>query len=619
MAGEYKAVPPVAQKRNSSGSQAPVITGQQLLLDNPLVWRKTVAPMRKVAFLAGLCLFMALTGPLSVAAVIYPQIAVGGGCETVVTITNPAGTGWSGRLIFKKGNEEDFSVPLKADGILFGPDSTWQVAAGSTARYVITSDGAQTAGYLRIETLSGPPSEQLVTGIFFRIRDVQGRVTDLAATYPIKPARRLVFPVEKGATSDTGIALLPAGPQVPGRPITFRLINQAGSLVQEVQPGFTGHMAKMAGEIFDKLPPAFLGSMVIDSPIDLYLLVLRLDMSGPSVQLTGTMPSAVPGTLSSPVKVLPFRVVDAEYSKALDRIIAVAADPHRLYIYDPVAGTSKSLNLAGAPSCVSVGPDGKYACVGHNSSISYVNLVDQKVEKTIPVSAEVGDIVLAGNGYAYAIPANSQWDDVRNIKLSTGEETLTYGSLYGSKAKLQPGGQAIYTAYNGLSPSDVLKLDISAGPAAFLYDSPYHGDYSIGEDLWFSEDGQRLFTRPAGTVVRLSDVREHDLQYNWSLGVPIEHMSHSSVTNRIAVVPRQDPYAPVGASPEIRIFEGQLLDLQSRWFLPSFVSDRLVRAQGRFVFYSVDGSKVFVIVQADTSAGLLNDFGILVADAAGLE
>jgi len=315
--------------------------------------------MRKVAFLAALCLVMLLAGPLSLAAVIYPQIAVGGGCESVVTITNPSGTGWSGRLIFKKGNEEDFPVPLKADGIPFTSASTWQVAAGSTARCVISSDGVQTAGYLRIETLSGTPSEQLVTSVFFRIRDLQGHVTDLAGTYPSKAARRFVFPVEKSETSDTGIAFLPAVLQVPGQPVTFRLVDQSGTKIQEVQPPLSGHVAKMAGEIFDKMPQPFLGSIVMESPADLYLLVLRLDLSGGNVQLTGTMPSVLPNTLSVPVTGLAFRVIDAEYSKALDRIIAVSSDPHRLHVYDPASHASKVANLAAAPGCVSLGPDVK--------------------------------------------------------------------------------------------------------------------------------------------------------------------------------------------------------------------------------------------------------------------
>jgi hypothetical protein len=97
---------------------------------------------------------------------------------------------------------------------------------------------------------------------------------------------------------------------------------------------------------------------------------------------------------------LSFRVIDAEYSKLLNKIIAVASQPsNQLHIYDPVTETDTTVNLNLVPTCVSVSPDGLYAAVGHNAWISYVNLSTGTLVKTVAVTADVFDVVLADNEY----------------------------------------------------------------------------------------------------------------------------------------------------------------------------------------------------------------------------
>jgi hypothetical protein len=92
------------------------------------------------------------------------------------------------------------------------------------------------------------------------------------------------------------------------------------------------------------------------------------------------------------------RVLDAEYSKQLDRIVTVSATPlNQLHVVNPLTGASVAVDLPLAPACVSVGPDGLFAAVGHNGWISYINLSTHALIKTLPVSTDVVDIVLAGS------------------------------------------------------------------------------------------------------------------------------------------------------------------------------------------------------------------------------
>src|SRR5207247_2440005 len=157
----------------------------------------------------------------------------------------------------------------------------------------------------------------------------------------------------------------------------------------------------------------------------------------------------------------------------------------------------EAVPLPVAPTAVSVAPGGMTAAAGHNGWVSHVNLSPAAITSTFAVSADVLDVVLAANRYAYAFPRHDQWETIRCINLTTGAETQSgVSSIYaGTLAKLHPNGTAIYGADNGLSPSDIEKYDISGGTARYLYDSPYHGDFPMCGDLWISNDGLRIFTR----------------------------------------------------------------------------------------------------------------------------
>jgi chitinase len=211
-----------------------------------------------------------------------------------------------------------------------------------------------------------------------------------------------------------------------------------------------------------------------------------------------------------PIQPLNHRVVDAEFSRPLNRLVTASAMPkNQLHIYNPWTKEDVAVDLTLAPSCVSVSPDGKFAAVGHDAYVSHVRLTAPASSlKTIPVDCVVSDIVLAGNGYAYAFPAADPWVYIRCINLSTAAVTLNTGGYVRERtqANLHPGGKAIYGADNGGSPSDIEKYDIESGMASLLYDSPYHGDFDLCGDLWISQDGSSIFTK-CGNVFHSSEVK----------------------------------------------------------------------------------------------------------------
>jgi len=213
-------------------------------------------------------------------------------------------------------------------------------------------------------------------------------------------------------------------------------------------------------------------------------------------------------------------VIDAEYSRKKEMMVYVASNPMKLYLFHTKTNIIESIDLSFVPTCISISPDQDYAVVGHDARISYIDLNNKSVIRTYSVSCNVFDIVFGDNNWAYAFPKYDQWERIRcvNLNLPNNNETVHTGnSIYDrTKAKLSPQGGAIYGADNGLSPSDIEKYSIKNGTAEYLYDSPYHGDYPMNGDLWFSEDGNRIFTR-GKSVFTTSQIKEQDMKYNGTI------------------------------------------------------------------------------------------------------
>jgi len=314
-------------------------------------------------------------------------------------------------------------------------------------------------------------------------------------------------------------------------------------------------------------------------------------------------------TIYSPVMYgLTYNVIDAEYSKSLDRIVLVAAEPSRLYLHDALTGEYQSVDLRFIPTSVSVSPNGNYAAVGHNGWISYVNLTTFAVS-TLQVRTDVLDVVLAGNGYVYAFPRQDQWENVHALNIASGVETTTGGSIYaGTLARLHPSGSAIYGADNGLSPSDIERYDISTGPVTATRDSPYHGDYAMCGNLWFSEDGLRIFTR-CGNAFTASAVPSEDMLYRGALSgtTSIQHLHHATASGNVLAL-----------AETLSIHDYLTLTREGLLQLPQLNLGTRYPMTGRFVFHSADASKFYVVARTVANPGpVANSFAIIIYGTSG--
>jgi len=322
--------------------------------------------------------------------------------------------------------------------------------------------------------------------------------------------------------------------------------------------------------------------------------------------------SVVAAGASAQTTALPFKPVAFEYSRKLDRLIMISANPNRLHIYNPYTSETVSVALNQPPLSVSVGPDGLHAAVGHDALISYVNLERAAVEKTINVPTLASGIVAASSwiytfGYGYS-------GSPQSVNINTGQSAPNTAAFSMTGAKLNTAVNEIYGTRDGTSPNDVERWEISTGPVTSETDSPYHGDFCIYGPVWFSPDGSRIYTG-CGTIFRASTDPNLDMHYLSSItGVnQISSLDESSAVQKIALLRRGVSYGPAIDEGVVQIFQSAYLTPVGQFTLSGFdAAGKTYAPHGRAVFFTSDSTALVVVKQADSTSGILNDYAVQV-------
>jgi hypothetical protein len=296
---------------------------------------------------------------------------------------------------------------------------------------------------------------------------------------------------------------------------------------------------------------------------------------------------------------LPYNVVSAAYDKPLDKLVLISSDPNELHIYDPQTHADQAVPLALAPLSVAVRPDGLFAAVGHDGWVSYVNLQTAAVQHIFKVFAQVGNLILAGNGYAY-FAALKEWN-LYSLRISDGETTKSGLINNDSIIRLHHDENFIYSGGWYLT-----KWAISQGIASRV---DAHIDSTQCQNLWLTEDGNRLITA-CGKAYRTSTISSEELQLEGTIcDSTIVWAEEASMPKMTAVLVKTS--SPSQGARELRIYKDA--DLQLIHTLPVnrfSVGDASYTGYGQFAFWNSEGNNIIVVENADTSAGLLSNFGI---------
>lgn len=309
---------------------------------------------------------------------------------------------------------------------------------------------------------------------------------------------------------------------------------------------------------------------------------------------------------------LPHDVIDAEFSTALNAVVMVSSWPDSaLYIYDAATGSEKKLALNKPPLALSVRPDGLAAAVGHDGSVTHVDLPSVGSAtpdvRLLDVTAPAGDLVLDGQGYVHVFPSAGLLPNLHTIRVADNTERLSYGPYGGTKARLHPSGNNIYAANNGLYPDNIENYAIADGTALRLGDSPYHGDYPMCGNLWFNADGSNVITA-CGRTFRTSTVRSEDMIYVGALplstalwGFRIRSLAVWAPAVELALI--EEPWfecqnyasMPSACVSHLNFYESAFLTRRQVYSIgPVVLGSGSYAQQGLFVFYRNDGSKLLI-------------------------
>ena len=345
-------------------------------------------------------------------------------------------------------------------------------------------------------------------------------------------------------------------------------------------------------------------------------------VDAPSVRVAAIVLAASPPLGA---QVLDHEVIHAAFSAASGLLATVSASPARLNVFDLETGDSWSIGLPKDPCCVALRADGRFAAVAHDAAISYVDIAQRQIVKTYAITSNSFDVLLPSNGYVYVWPRTDQWQNVHAVNLATGLEENGTDLIYaGSHAKLHPSGTFAYDIWF-LSPADLEKFDLSAGRPRRLGDSPYHGDFAMGYNLWFSPGGDKIFTE-AGTVFRSSSSTADDMRYMGTLpGAAGARMIAEDATRaRIYSFSVGSGVGFSGVDPSLRtpsigIYSSQTLSALSSVPLPQVtMSGKLVDVDGYYLFPSADGRRLYMLVKAVQGSGLTLDWALYVVDRSTL-
>jgi hypothetical protein len=315
---------------------------------------------------------------------------------------------------------------------------------------------------------------------------------------------------------------------------------------------------------------------------------------------------------------LSHRVIDAAWSKSLDRMVMVAADPSALYIFDPHGSPEIVVPLSLPPSSVSLSGDGHFAAVGHLNAISYVDLQAAAVVQALPVSADVAQVTLADNGFVYAFARSTGSDHahILSVPLAGGTEPVVSSTLIGPlNARLRRSNGALYVT--GTNFTNMEEYTVIHGLASLVVPSADPNVNSCGE-LWLSQDESRLISR-CGQIFH-SSASTDDLSLAGSVArggpsIVLHQLDDSTAAGEMSAVTSQDqPFFFFSADDDrtVRRWSADGLSAKETLLFPSLaVGTSSFAWSGRFVFYRSDGSERYIVMQLDPAAAASQDFGVV--------
>ena len=301
-------------------------------------------------------------------------------------------------------------------------------------------------------------------------------------------------------------------------------------------------------------------------------------------------------------------LIDAAYSEKLNAVIAID-NANQLHLIDPKNQFIQTLDLEFPATCMALSPDGDKVLVGHNYAYSIVDLVNFEVAQVQGILIEVFDAIYATDEWIYLFPNEDQWVSIHGYNLVTGEELTSFNNIREKTiAKKHPTQDFMYGISTNSTPKDIEKYGYGNRPE-ILYETPYHGDYPIGADLWVNGQENYILTQ-AGSIFRVSDSPADDLTYlsSLSLGsslIDAAQFNHSRNENYLLVSSNS-----FEETSEVLIYTDTWELVDRVGFPPVEYDDQLTSEfNGEHIFFNALGGEYYVLgslPQNNSKSAILN-------------
>jgi hypothetical protein len=235
-----------------------------------------------------------LVPAVSSSALTFAQVALGGGYEATLLVTNKKLSPWTGELRPYQGMNKVWATTWSVNGSDYTGRAAYplSLAPKESVKVVIRGDGITKSGYLDLVSTGSNSSYEVAVSYFYGYysgTQLQDTVGSPFSDY----SKKWTVPVEIGFGIDTGLAWCPASRyNSTTYPITVQAYNTSGSLVLQTTVTFDGHKAQFVSQMLPTLPKTFSGQIYLEAAEYFHLEVLRLESTTSGFQLTSSPPDS---------------------------------------------------------------------------------------------------------------------------------------------------------------------------------------------------------------------------------------------------------------------------------------------------------------------------------------
>ena len=305
--------------------------------------------------------------------------------------------------------------------------------------------------------------------------------------------------------------------------------------------------------------------------------------------------------------------IDAVFNKTLNAMVYLSDETPELIILDLENNSRKTVPLDMFGIRLGLSPDKNFAAVSHDNLITLVDLRQAMVVDTQITALNGGSLVLDQKNHAHMSPSFNFFESLYSAEdviysIDFEQDKVEPGSFAykNSELKIHPTWPVIYGTSRGISPADIYRWDISSFPNQSGLDSPYHGDYDIGFNLWMNEAGDDILTNGTSIFQASTDV-SFDMIYKDTLGGNLNRLysaDHSAAkgrwvtTTRDARLINEDDLLPT-VFKEYYLFEDisfEQLDTVAIDPIRTLIGNKDV--SGHQISFSENGDKVHLLMEA---------------------